>query len=291
MKTVKELIEVSTPFLSSKRGIAGTDARREVELLLGKILGCDRITVYLNFDRPLQDTELEIFRDFLSRRSRNEPLHWILGSIQFCGHHYLTPKNVFVPRPETEEWVDWLLQLPADLFPAQTEPEHILEIGTGTGVILCSLLTKWQKSLGVGMDVSNDAILATKANAELLNVSNRMKLIHSKAGQFQLHHDEVLFDVIVSNPPYIPISDESSLSNDVQKEPKSALYGGEDGLDAYRTFAIHLPKWLKSGGVYFFEIGVHQAESVKNLLKSFSKQQIIRNDLSGIPRVIAGIMK
>lgn len=291
MKTVKELLEISTQYLSNQLGLAIPNARREVELMIGEILHCDRLQVYLRFDQPFQNSELHQLRLMLKRRAMGEPLQWILGKINFCGHSFTIPKNVFIPRPETEEWVDWLLTIPKELFPNQQPPKHILEIGVGSGVILCTLLSKWENSYGVGIDISEHAIAATQSNGKNLGLENRLTLYQIKAGSFQLEKSHPAFDLVVSNPPYIALKDRDSLSKEVLSEPKEALFGGIDGLDAYRTFQKKLPQWGHAGSVYVFEIGIHQKEKVQQILEPISQTIFFRNDLSGIPRTVQGVLR
>ncbi|MCX7834729.1 MAG: peptide chain release factor N(5)-glutamine methyltransferase [bacterium] len=291
MKTVKEFLEVSTDYLAKKLEIPKTSARKEIELLLAAILQCNRLQVYLRFDQPLKRDEIEQFRTMLQRRASHEPIQWIIGSIEFCGNRFNIPRNVFIPRPETEEWVDWLIQLPIQLFPNQIPPKRILEIGVGSGVIICSLLRKWKEAFGIGIDISEVAIQTTLENATELNVGDRIQLFQIKAGSFQRANTEKPFDLVVSNPPYIRLNEFNSLSKEVLFEPKEALLGGEDGLDAYRTFQKRLPQWAAKGSVYVFEIGIHQQEGIQKILEPISSQIFFRKDLSGIPRVVYGTVQ
>ena len=291
MKTVRDVLLSGQEYLSSTNGFPPAQARREMELLLGALLHCKRLDVYLRFDQPLYEPELATVRDWLKRRAAHEPLQWLIGNVEFLDQTFFVREGIFIPRPETEEWVDWLRKCPVDLFPNGNPPQRILEIGTGSGVIVCSLLNRWNEATAVGIDVSEDAISVTKDAANRLGISKRLQLIHGKAGKYPDRPLAPKFDLVVSNPPYIALRDKSELEPEVLRDPEAALFAGEDGLDAYRTFAAKLPLWLEAGSPFCFEIGATQGDAVLELFTPLASSCFLRNDLSGHPRIVAGLLQ
>ncbi len=291
MKTVRDVLLSGQEYLAKANQIPSADARRELEDMLATILDCKRLEVYLRFDQPISDSNLLTMRDWLKRRTLHHPLQWLLGGVDFLGSRFPVSEGVFIPRPETEEWVDWVAKLPLELFPEQIAPRRFLEIGVGSGVICCSLLKQWQESSAVGIDCSDTAISTTKSIADQLGITDQLSLQQLRAGKFQLSAESPKFDFIVSNPPYIPLRDRDTLTPEVLFDPAEALFGGEDGLDPYRSFAKRLPEWGRSGTAFTFEIGKDQSNDIQNILSPISRSIFVRNDLAGLPRVVGGILK
>ncbi len=271
MSTVLETIDGGTRYLE-KRGIE--DARRNMQLLVAKQLGCTRMDLYLQFDRPLHENDLIPLREMLKKRGEGVPLQHLQGNVFFHGHEFICDARGLIPRPETEELVEWILkwELPADL--------DVLDVGCGSGVLGLSLAAArpgWQVTL---TDISEDALSLTRENAAALEIPNATA-IHSDL----FSNISGTFGGIAANLPYVPEADRSSLTKEVMHDPALALFGGEDGLDVIRRFIPGAFQRLNPGGWLVLEIGHDQASQVAGFLKEsgFSRVEV-KNDLSGIPR-------
>jgi len=271
MSTVLETIDGGTRYLQ-KRGIE--DARRNMQMLVAGQLGCTRMDLYLQFDRPLDETDLVPLRESLKKRGEGIPLQHLLGTVWFHKHEFKTDARALIPRPETEELAEWILkrELPAE--------QEILDMGCGSGVLGLSLAAArpgWDVTMA---DISPDAVALTTENTERLEIKNSRvilsDLFSAIPGQF---------DGIVSNPPYVPETERSTLTKEVMHDPALALFSGEDGLDLIRRFVPEAFHHLKPGGWLVLEIGHDQASQVREILQASSFTDIeVKNDLSGIPR-------
>ena len=257
----------------------GVDSPRlDAEVLLSHILKCDRIHLYVNFDRPLVGEELSSFRQMVKARAQRMPVAYILGEKEFMGHSFRVTPDVLIPRPDTEILVEEAIRLLAE-----KEAPRIVDIGTGSGAILLSVLKGTEGSTGVAVDLSPAALAVAKSNGERLGLADRAEF---RLGDLYAPVDG-LFDAILSNPPYIPVRDMEGLSPEVKQEPEMALVGGADGLDFYRRLIDDAPRYLKEGGIVLFEVGIYQAQDVAELGKrrGFSAQRILP-DYAGIDRVV-----
>ena len=257
----------------------GVDSPRlDAEVLLSHILKCDRIHLYVNFDRPLVGEELSSFRQMVKARAQRMPVAYILGEKEFMGHSFRVTPDVLIPRPDTEILVEEAIRLLAE-----KEAPRIVDIGTGSGAILLSVLKGTEGSTGVAVDLSPAALAVAKSNGERLGLAGRAEF---RLGDLYAPVDG-LFDAILSNPPYIPVRDMKGLSPEVKQEPEMALVGGADGLDFYRRLIDEAPRYLKEGGIVLFEVGIYQAQDVAELGKrrGFSAQRILP-DYAGIDRVV-----
>ncbi|PHS28528.1 MAG: protein-(glutamine-N5) methyltransferase, release factor-specific [Robiginitomaculum sp.] len=217
-----------------------------------------------------------------ARREKREPLSHILGSWEFWSLELRVSVDVLTPRPETERLIELALGA------LGSGPSKILDLGTGSGAILYSLLSERPEALGVGVDLCPDALKIADANARALNLNKRIQLIE---GNWGAALDLAPFDVLVSNPPYIASAVINTLEPEVRAfEPMLALDGGADGLDAYRAILPLIPCYLKSGGWFAFEIGADQGEALLNLAQTQENIQKIEifQDLVGRDRVICG---
>ncbi|MBQ5636536.1 MAG: peptide chain release factor N(5)-glutamine methyltransferase [Selenomonadales bacterium] len=257
----------------------GVDSPRlDAEVLLSHILKCDRIHLYVNFDRPLVGEELSSFRQMVKARAQRMPVAYILGEKEFMGHSFRVTPDVLIPRPDTEILVEEAIRLLAE-----KEAPRIVDIGTGSGAILLSVLKGTEGSTGVAVDLSSAALAVAKSNGERLGLADRAEF---RLGDLYAPVDG-LFDAILSNPPYIPVRDMDGLSPEVKQEPEMALVGGADGLDFYRRLIDDAPRYLKEGGIVLFEVGIGEAQDVAELGKrrGFSAQRILP-DYAGIDRVV-----
>jgi len=197
--------------------------RLDAEVLLCAVLKCERINLYVDFERPLTENELAQFKQYVVRRAKHEPLAYILGEKAFMRNMFKVTPDTLVPRPETELLVESIV-MAAEAVGGDVK---ILDIGTGSGAIIVSLLDYLPQAKGVGVDVSVGALTVAKENAVSIGVAERAGFLRSDV--FSALPLDKKFDIIVSNPPYIPAGDIAGLAKDVQQEPIGALVGGADG--------------------------------------------------------------
>lgn len=254
--------------------------RLDAEILLCSVLQCQRITLYVHFDQPLEEHELAQYRGYVARRAAAEPLAYILGSRAFMKYDFKVTPDVLVPRPETE----LLVECAAKLASFIDKPE-VLDIGTGSGAIIVSLLDMLTEAHGVAVDISPGALAVAKENAQKMGVDGRLKLVRSDL--YAALPREAKFDIIISNPPYIPSGDIAGLAADVKREPRLALDGGADGLNFYRRIIAGSTARLKENGFLAFEIGINQGGAVADLCRSHGYGVVaVRRDYASIERMV-----
>ncbi|MFO7525497.1 MAG: peptide chain release factor N(5)-glutamine methyltransferase [Ignavibacteriaceae bacterium] len=281
MLTVIEALQLSADYLQ-KYNIESP--RLNAELLLADILNCKRLDLYLLYDRPLNETELQKYREYLKRRIKREPLQYITGYVYFFGYKFFVNSSVLIPRPETEILVDSIIN-----HSNKKEKLKILDIGIGSGNISVSLLKNLPNAEVVGIDITNEAISLAKKNAVENNVYSKLEL-----KRFDILNEDYkklgMFDIIVSNPPYVSLQDYNNLEPELKVyEPASSLTDFANGYKFYEKI-IHISKELldKSGKLYF-ELGKDQNKAVYNIMESngFYNIKIIK-DYSLIDRIIYG---
>ena len=258
MKTVLQTITDGAAFLE-KRGVE--NGRLNMEHLLAHVLKCQRMQLYLWFDRPLEEAELAPLRELTMRRAKREPLQHLLGTVEFHGLNFTTDGRALIPRPETEELVERLLQ--AAKAPA-APPKRVLDMGTGSGIIGLSLVNKWPEAQVTLVDVSPDALSLAKQNAES-NASDASRITFVASNLWENLGDQQ-FDLVVANLPYIPAADIPTLSPEVQRDPVLALDGGAVGTELIVRFLQGLPAHLASGGRVALEIGMGQGAELCSVL-------------------------
>lgn len=259
--------------------------RLDGEVLLSHVLGKDRIYLYTHYDQPLIQEELDAFRPLVQERAKGHCVAAIIGEKDFMGLTFKVNDKVLIPRPDTETLIEYVLGTYS-----KDSNVRILDVCTGPGTILLSLLHYLPNACGVGLEISTDALSVAKENGERFNLNDRVQLLESDMFSALASNAEK-FDLIVSNPPYIRTGDAKLLSQDVLNEPHIALFGGEDGLEFYRILAKACGTYLKSQGRIAFEIGFDQAEAVKALLEEtgqYSNIQCIA-DLGGNDRVVTAV--
>lgn len=272
--TTLKVINWTKEYLLAK-GVA--NARLEAEWLLCAATGLDRVGLYLNHDKPLNEHELAGYRAMVSRRARREPLQHILGSQEFYGSDFEVSHDVLIPRHDTE-----ILVLEA--LKRHRLARTVLDIGTGSGCIAITLQKHLLQAEVTATDISEKALSVARRNA--LKHSSEVEFLH---GSLFIPVAGRRFDLIVSNPPYIPSSDIESLDDEVRfYDPLNALDGGSDGLDFYRAIISASPEYLNHEGWLLLEIGVGQALSVQQLFRQTDGygEPITVVDLSGIERVV-----
>ncbi len=250
--TVNEVIQRGAEFLQ-RHGVESP--RLQSELLLACVLKLPRLQLYLNHDRPVAEPELGAVRALVQRRARREPLQHLVGSTSFCGLEIAVSPAALIPRPETETLVELALAALKRAGPA--EPA-VLDFGTGTGCVAIALAAQCPAARVHALDVSAAALTLARANAEHHGLAGRLGFHHGDG--FRALPAEMQFDLLVSNPPYIPTADIAALQPEVRDyDPRAALDGGADGLNFYRLLAGEAPAWLKAGGGPFAECGDGQA--------------------------------
>lgn len=276
------------------------DTMTEKEILLTSILNCPRSSLYSG-DIFLSAKVLKKLSRCLSLRSEGFPLQYILGEVDFFGLIFKLDKRVFIPRPETEILVETAINSVASRQAPGTSRIKILDIGTGSGCIAVALAKNLPCSQIVAVDISQEALEIARQNAGLNGVEERIHFIQSDllsaipacpvlpvGRQAGRRYPQSTFDLIISNPPYIPTNALKGLQREIHHEPQIALDGGCDGLDFYRRIIQDAPGFLKKGGLLLMEIGFSQCNKIKNFLQmshNFEIMDIVK-DYSGIERVL-----
>ena len=255
----------------------------DARLMLEVAAGVTRTEIVTDPYRELTAEQAAMLDDFLSRRARREPVSHIIGRKGFWKILLQVNKNVLTPRPETEVIVDEVLKA----FP-ENMAFSMLDLGVGSGTILLAVLAERPAAKGLGVDASSEALAVARDNAANLDLNNRAALLH---GDWTAGLSDESFDVVVSNPPYIPSAVIETLEPEVRDhEPRLALDGGADGLDAYRLLAPEILRVLKPGGMFAVEIGYDQSKAVEALFTAAGAKQVRTiKDLSTHDRVVTGV--
>jgi release factor glutamine methyltransferase len=267
--TVLEAVQLSTGYLEEK-GIESP--RLNAELLLAGILNCKRLDLYLMFERPLNDEEVQSYREYIARRGKFEPLQYILGEVEFYGLKLKVSKDVLVPRPETELLVEEAIKLSSEV-----NVKTIIDIGSGSGNIAISLAKNLNGVKVTSIDLSSSAIKVAEANAGFNGVNDKIDFINSGIEEYQTNQQ---FDLIVSNPPYVSEQDYSSLQKEIlEYEPIESVTDKSDGYKFYRLISERSNDFLKNGGYLLFEMASGQSEKIKSILEqnNFSDIKIVKD--------------
>jgi release factor glutamine methyltransferase len=263
---------------------AGMDAARlEAQVLLAHALGCTRVQLYTGFDRPLDEDELKRARELIKRRLAGEPVAYLVGTQEFWSLTFFVDENVLVPRHDTETVVQLVLDRIAERGDKKT-PVRVLDLCTGSGVLAVTLARELPAAQVVATDVSEAAAALARRNAEHNQVSDRVDV---RVGDLFAPVGDEVFDVVVSNPPYIATAVIATLDKEVQREPKLALDGGADGLDLLRRLVSEAAAHVAPGGLLALEHGFDQADAVRALVDAtgaFDPSATVR-DLGKQPRV------
>ena len=229
------------------------------EILLSESINKDKRYIILNSKKILNRKQLENFNRFINRRKKGEPIAYLINKKEFWKDEFYVNKGVLIPRPDTELIIEQVLKI----YSKQSQLQ-VLDIGTGSGCILLSIIKERPNYYGVGIDISKKSINVSKINAKQLNLTNRVKFIHSSVDNFNIGK----YDLIVSNPPYIELSVLKYLEKDVVNfEPKLALSGGFDGFSKIRQVISKASILIKKNGRFILEIGFNQKNKVKKILK------------------------
>jgi release factor glutamine methyltransferase len=282
--TILNTINWATECLRS-RGIG--NSRLDAELLLSHVLNIDRIGLYINYDKPLDNIELNEFKRLIERRVCKEPIFYILGYREFWSIKVKVDKRVLIPRPDTELLVEEVLKIIKYNNDFDKNQVNILDIGTGSGVIAISLAKEINNSKISAVDISKDAIELALENAKTNFLDSN--IIFYVGDLFSPFDIKSSFDIIVSNPPYISEEEWGDLPEDIRiYEPRIGLYGGKDGLYFLKKIISEAPLYLKDKGWLILEIGYNQGDKVKNMFNEsgyFYTPEIIK-DYGGFNRVV-----
>ena len=278
--TVLEGIQRSAEFLTKK----GVDsARLQAELLLAHVLKLPRMKLYLNFERTLGPVEVDALRKAVQRRGQREPLQHIIGSTSFCGFEIAVDRHVLVPRPETESLAELGWQFLSTL---KFQPPTCLDFGTGSGCLAIAIAGKCPAVQVTALDISPEALAVARQNLARHGLTERVQLIQGD-GLVALPAN-VRFDLIVSNPPYIPTAEIESLQTEVRDfDPRAALDGGVDGLEFIHRLAAEAGGFLASAGRLMLEFGDGQAGAAREIFCSQNWiVETVREDYSQRPRFL-----
>ncbi|MGN0948184.1 MAG: peptide chain release factor N(5)-glutamine methyltransferase [Megasphaera sp.] len=274
--TIGALLQWTQQFFAGK----GIDSPRlDAEILLAHVLHKERIYLYAHYDEPMNPQELAAYRELVKKRANRYSVAHILGTQPFMGLDFKVNEDVLIPRPETEMLVESVVAAAEGTAPS------IVDIGTGSGAIVLSLLHYLPQANGIGVDISPKALTIAAENGKALDLDGRVTWIES---DLFTNVPQGPYDWIVSNPPYLTQHDMEELQPEVRHDPALALYGGDDGLDIYRRLAKESPAFVKRGGHCIVEIGAGQTQDVSAIFTAdgaYEHEKTVK-DYGGIERVL-----
>lgn len=286
-QTVGSLIKWSEEYLAKKQI---STPRLDSEILLANSLSTERSDIYLNIQRSLSSIEFQKFKKLVERRALREPLHYIVGVREFWSLPFKVNHHVLIPRPETEILIEKALNILKIYYSNCTELIYVNDIGTGCGNIAISLSKEWKGLHLDATDSSEKALSVAAENAVLNNVSHEIRFRKRELFGDIKNKNKAKYDLIVSNPPYIPSDEIKTLQPEIKDyEPLLALDGGPDGLDFYRKIIARTPNYLAQNGFIIFEMGYNQGSAISGILKNkgcFSEIEITK-DYSGNDRIVS----
>ena len=274
---VFEIIKIGSDLLREKKISSHI---LDSEILLSKTLNISREEILVNLDQNINEKKISIFQKYIKRRSKNEPIAYILEEKEFWSKKFALNKNTLIPRPETELLVEKLIKI------CKGKKISILDVGTGSGCIIISLLSELNLSKGTGIDISKNAVLLAKKNASKYGLLNRIKFLNNS---FENLFNKK-YDLIVSNPPYVVSKEIKNLSEDIKRfEPRMALDGGNDGLDLIKKVIYKSLNILKINGLLALEIGNGQIKKVSKILidNRFRIKHVLKDYKNNVRCVIA----
>lgn len=280
MTTLSEFMAAANDTLSAA---SIENPETDIRLLVQHALGISHAKFVSSLNRVLTDAEVKTLDGMIARRAAREPVSRIIGTRGFWKSEFKLSPQTLDPRPDSETLIEAALKY------SDVPPATILDLGTGTGCLLLSLLQEYPKATGLGIDISEEAAATARENAVALNLADRASFLAIDWNDWQA---SAPFDLVISNPPYIAPDEMAGLEPEVTKyDPVTALVGGDDGLECYRSIAALLPRALKRGGLAVLEIGHLQAEAVKSIL-ALSDIAVIQTltDLGGSDRAVVARM-
>jgi release factor glutamine methyltransferase len=282
--TIIKLLEWTTAYFTSNKI---DSPRSAAEILLAHVLNIQRIDLYLRYDQPLNTDELAHFKELIRRRVNREPVAYILGRREFWSMDLLVSRDVLIPRPETECLVEQALAVLT--APDAANCPIILELGTGSGAIILALLRQIAPCHGIASDISFRALRVARSNAYRHGLEGKVQFVCADWTQpFKCHFK--LFDLIISNPPYIQTGQIRSLQPEIHGyEPVRALDGGDDGLRCLQNILAQAHRLLSPGGTLMMEIGHDQRNALKRVIQTYPPYEapVFYRDYSGFDRVVS----
>jgi release factor glutamine methyltransferase len=278
MLTVLEVIKKTTEFFAAR---AIESPRLNAELIVGHALGLKRMQLYLQFERPLAEAELEKIRPLVRRRSQHEPVQYVLGETEFCGLRLKVDRRALIPRPETEQLVEHAIAARSE-YP----PSAVLDLGTGSGAIALALAQTFPAAAVTALDMSEEALALAAENAVAAGFGERIRFLRSN--WFAEIPPDTRFDLIVANPPYLSAEETAAAPLEVRGfEPLRALTAGENGMGELRTIVANSPRYLAPNGTLVLETGIgHHGELKDAVAKAGYQRFESRRDLTGRDRFV-----
>lgn len=286
---LKDVLEKSTQFFKQKQF---PSARLDAELLIAEALKLERIQLYLQFERLLNETETSAARELVRRRGLGEPVAYILGRKDFFGSSFVVDKSVLIPRPETEELVEFAIKF----LKTRGENPQVLDLGSGSGCIGLTIAKNFPTSNIICVDKSPEALAVARRNAENLGVIERAQFVLGDAtspdtrATVLSEADGRAFDAILANPPYIAPTDPNVEPGVKANEPSMALFSSEEGFGDLKSWSENWKPLLAPGGLMAMEMGATQGSSMLNHFKLLGLENVeTLKDLSGLDRIIKGV--
>jgi release factor glutamine methyltransferase len=283
MLTVLEVIKKTTGFFAD-RGI--DNPRLNAELLVGHALGLKRMQLYLKFEQPLTEADLEKIRPLVRRRGTHEPVQYIVGETEFFGLKLKTDRRALIPRPETERLLEIIVTRLAG-----SPPARVLDLGTGSGAIALGLATAFPSAVVIAVDASEDALALAGENAAALGLAERVKFIRSD--WFSTLPADGFFELIAANPPYLSSEETAQAAPEVREfEPAKALTAAGQGLDDLKKILADAPRFLAPGGLLALETGISPHADLLQLAAAAGLTQVESlTDLTGRDRYVLAVAR
>ena len=252
----------------------------EKKLLLSYVLGFSNEELNLANNKKVGEKDLKNFEQLINRRKNSEPIAYITNTKSFWKNDFYVDYSVLIPRSDSELLIESVIEY----FPDLTKSYNFLDLGSGSGCLIISLLNEYLSSLGTGVEIDKEAIKVSEKNKEFLSNKDRLKFYERDFSNF----DTSSFDIVICNPPYIPSEEKNNIMDDVKNfEPRRALFADEKGLYFYRKIIENLAKKVKKKQYLFLEVGINQPDAVVKILKNNNfNVVVIKNDISNIPRCI-----
>ena len=252
----------------------------EKKLLLSHVLGLSNEKLNLTQSEKVGEKDIKNFEQLINRRKNSEPIAYLTNKKSFWKNDFYVDQSVLIPRSDSELLIESVIEY----FPDLTKTYNFLDLGSGSGCLIISLLNEYLLSSGIGVEIDKEAIKVSEKNKEFLLNKDRLKFLERDFSNF----DTSSFDIIISNPPYIPFEEKKDIMKEVRNyEPSKALFADEKGLYFYRKIIENLSKHLKRKQFLFLEVGINQPDGVVKILKNNNFNVVsIKKDISNIPRCI-----
>ncbi len=283
--TIRQLLEWTTEYF---RKAKLEEPLLCAQLLLAKVMKCNKVDLYLRFEQPVSSVQRDEFRELVKRAYQGEPIAYILGEKEFFSLPIKINRSVLIPRPETELLVQWVVRKARESY-SENPRIDILDIGSGSGCISIALAKNLPVDANIiACDISQQALEIANENCKIHAVTDKITL--KRSNLFESIDNSYRFDFIVSNPPYITEKDYNDLPKSIKEyEPTEALLAGTDGLDVINKLIEKSQNYLKSGGWLVFEIGYNQREQVEKKLRENRYENVdFEKDANNIPRIAIG---